>query len=73
MTSLLGYLIGYEYYSLMVFDVLARNKILKNVIQAITLNMKQLFYVSLLILVFVYVFNMISVEFDLYLPYIYEA
>ena len=57
----------------MVFDILSRNKTLKNVIQAITLNMKQLFYVSLLILVFVYVFNMISIEFDLYLPYIYEA
>jgi hypothetical protein len=57
----------------MIFTLLSKYKTLRNVIQAITLNIKQLFFVSLLILVFVYVFNMISIEFDLYLPFIYEA
>lgn len=41
--------------------MVTRNKILKNVIQAITQNLQQLFVVSLLILAFVYVFNIISI------------
>jgi hypothetical protein len=41
--------------------MVTRNKILKNVIHAITQNLQQLFVVSLLILAFVYVFNIISI------------
>ena len=70
--SFMGYFLRIEYYSLLAFDGITRNKILKNVIQAITSNIRQLVVVSLLILAFVYVFNIISIEFSLYLPLIYD-
>lgn len=57
---------------MLVFDMITRNKTLKNVIQAITSNLQQLLVVSLLILAFVYVFNIMSIEFSLYLPLIYQ-
>lgn len=57
----MGYFVGLEWYSMLIFDIVTREKILKNVIQAITSNLRQLLVVSLLILAFVYVFNMISI------------